>query len=123
MAETVFNYDEMSDALYISFFPGETGTGIEINENLLLRVNKRERRAIGLSVSNYSILAQPAETGRRTLPLTGLTELSDELRTLALEILGRAPLADLLALSSFTPTPSENIPIVSFRDAILSSAA
>jgi len=57
VTETIFNYDEISDTLYISFAPGETGTGVEINENLLLRINKAERRAIGLSIFNYSLLA------------------------------------------------------------------
>jgi len=98
----VLNYDKQSDTLYISFAPGETGTGLEINENLLLRINKAERRGIGLSIFNYSLLAQPTDTGRRSLPLTGLDELSAELRSLALEVLGRSPLADLLILSTFT---------------------
>ena len=119
MTETIFNYDEISDTLYISFAPGETGTGVEINENLLLRINKAERRAIGLSIFNYSLLAQPTETGRRSLPLTGLAELSSELRSIVMDILSRAPLADLITLSTYTPSLSENTPLISFRDSIL----
>lgn len=119
MTETIFNYDEVSDTLYISFAPGETGTGIEINENILLRVNKRERRAIGLSIFNYSLLAQPTEFGQRSLPLTGLLELSTELRLIVIDILSRAPLTDLLTLSTYTPTLAENIPLVSLRDTLL----
>lgn len=118
MVKTIFNYDEISDTLYVSFFPGETGTGVEINENLLLRINKSERRAIGLSIFNYSILAQPTETGIRSLPLTGLAEISTELRAIVVDILSRTPVADILTLSSYTPRLSENIPLVSFRDAI-----
>lgn len=116
-------FDNVSDTLYVSFAPGETGTGVEINENLLLRINKSERRAIGLSIFNYSLLAQPTETGRRSLPLSGLAELSTELRSIVMEILSRAPLTDLLTLSTYTPTLSENIPLVSFRDALLPVAA
>ena len=41
MREPVFNYDESSDTLTISFFPGESATGIELNDNLLLRINKQ----------------------------------------------------------------------------------
>lgn len=118
MAEAIFNYDEMSDTLFVSFAPGETGTGVEINENLLLRINKPERRAIGLSIFNYSLLAQPTETGRRSLPLTGLSEVSKETRAIVFDILSRPPVADILTLSSYTPRLSENIPLVSFRDAI-----
>lgn len=123
MTEAIFNYDEMSDTLYVSFAPGETGTGVEINENLLLRINKPERRAIGLSIFNYSLLAQPTETGRRSLPLTGLADISTELRATVIDILSHTPVADILTLSSYTPRLSENIPLVSFRDAISPVAA
>ena len=50
MNEPIFNYDEMSDTLYVSFAPGELATGIELNEHILLRINKEERRAIGLTL-------------------------------------------------------------------------
>ena len=39
MNEPILNYDEISDTLTILFFPGESATGIELNENLLLRIN------------------------------------------------------------------------------------
>lgn len=80
--------------------------------------NYDEIRAIGLSIFNYSLLAQPTETGRRSLPLTGLAELSTELRLLVLDVLSRTPVTDILTLSSYTPTLFENTPLVSFRDAI-----
>jgi uncharacterized protein YuzE len=106
-------YDELSDTLYVSFSPGEKATGIELNENLLLRVNKAERRAVGLSIFNYSFLAQQTEAGLRSLPLTGLSVLSEELRELALEILLHAPVKDVLAVSAYTPSMVESIPIAS----------
>jgi uncharacterized protein YuzE len=106
-------YDEVSDTLYISFAPGEKGTGLELNENLLLRVNKAQRRAVGVSIFNYSFLAQPTEAGLRSLPLTGLTVLSAELRELALELLQRSPVKEVLAVSAYTPSRGESIPIAS----------
>lgn len=109
----LMKYDEVSDTLYISFAPGEKGTGLELNENLLLRVNKAEQRAVGLSIFNYSFLAQPTEAGLRSIPLTGLNVLSAELRTLALDILRRSPVKDLLAVSAYTPSLRESIPIAS----------
>jgi uncharacterized protein YuzE len=63
MVETNFNYDESSDTLYISFAPGEAATGIELNDYILLRINKQERRAVGLTIFEYSILAQSTELG------------------------------------------------------------
>ncbi len=47
VATTSIKYDEIGDTLYISFAPGEKATGIELNEHLLLRVNKMERRPVG----------------------------------------------------------------------------
>ncbi|MCW5851937.1 MAG: DUF2283 domain-containing protein [Anaerolineae bacterium] len=107
----MFKYDELSDTLYINFSPGEKGTGIELNEHLLLRVNKAERRAIGLTLFEYSVLAQRTEVGPRSFPLTGLAELGDELRDLALDILQRPPVSDILTLSAYTPSGAETIPI------------
>ena len=31
MKKPIFNYDEVSDTLYVSFAPGEKATGIELN--------------------------------------------------------------------------------------------
>jgi uncharacterized protein YuzE len=85
MSEPVFTYDEASDTLYISFAPGDVATGIELTDHMLLRVNKKERRAIGLTLLDYSILAQTTDMGPRSFPLTGLDELSDELRKMVLD--------------------------------------
>ena len=111
----MFNYDEISDTLYVSFAPGETATGIELNEHILLRLNKPERRAIGLTFFEYSLLAQRTEMGPRSFPLTGLAALSDELRSLVLEILLQSPVNELLLLSAYTPSMVETIPITSLQ--------
>lgn len=107
-----FKYDELGDTLYISFASGEKATGIELNENLLLRVNKAEHRAVGITIFCYSFLAQKTEAGLRSLPLTGLSVLSKELRELALEILLRPPVNEILTISAYTPSLAESIPIV-----------
>jgi len=111
MIKPIFNYDEISDTLYVSFSPGEKATGIELNEHILLRINKKERRAIGLTFLDYSLLAQKTEVGPRSFPLTGLAELSDELREIVLDILQRPPVRDILFLSTYTPSITEAIPI------------
>jgi uncharacterized protein YuzE len=115
MSEPVFTYDEASDTLYISFTPGEAATGIELTDHILLRVNKSERRAIGLTLLDYSILAQTTEIGPRSFPLTGLDELSDDLREMVLDILLRPPVHDILSLSAYTPSLAETIPIISLQ--------
>lgn len=106
-----FNYDEISDTLYVSFAPGEHATGIELNDHILLRINKQERRVIGVTFFEYSLLAQKTEVGPRSFPLDGLAKLSNELRELVLEILRRPPVSDILTLSAYTPSVAEMIPI------------
>ena len=115
MSQCVFTYDEASDTLYIAFAPGETATGIELTEHILLRVNKRERRAIGLTLFDYSILAQTTDIGPRSFPLTGLDQLSADLRAMVLDILLHPPVRDILALSAYTPSLAETIPIISLQ--------
>jgi uncharacterized protein YuzE len=100
MADPRIRYDAPSDTLHISFVPGENATGIELNENILLRVDKGARTAVGLSLFNYSILAQRTGMGPRSLPLTGLAVLSEELRAMALRILQDAPVHDYLMVAS-----------------------
>jgi len=111
----VLNYDELSDTLYISFEPGEPATGIELNEHILLRINKHERRAIGLTLFEYSLLAQRTEVGPRSFPLGGLARLSERLREIVLEILSKPPVSDFLVLSAYTPTSAEMVPIALLR--------
>ena len=106
-----FSYDELSDTLYVSFAPGEKATGIELNDHILLRINKTERKAVGLTFFEYSLLAQRTEVGPRSFPLTGLAQLSDELRELVLGIILRPPVSDILSLSAYTLSATEIIPI------------
>lgn len=111
MTQPIFNYDEVSDTLYISFAPGEQATGIELTPHILLRFNKQERKAVGLTFLEYSLLAQKTDMGPRSFPLTGLSELSEDLRDIVLDLLQRPPVSDILLLSSYTPSISETIPI------------
>jgi uncharacterized protein YuzE len=115
MEKPIFNYDEVSDTLYVSFEPGEKATGIELNDHILLRINKSERKAIGLTFFEYSLLAQKTEVGPRSFPLTGLAQLSDELREIVIDILLHPPLNRILFLSAYTPSFVEMIPITSLQ--------
>lgn len=115
MVEPSFNYDEISDTLYVSFEPGAKATGVELNDHILLRINKSERKAIGLTFFEYSLLAQRTEIGPRSFPLTGLVKLSDELREIVFDIVSRPPVSDILSLSAYTPSFVETIPITSLH--------
>lgn len=111
MSQPKINYDETSDTLYVSFIPDVKATGIELNEHILLRIDKENHKAVGLTFLNYSILIQKADFGPRSFPLTGLVKLSDETREIVMEVLESAPVKEILSLSTYTPSFSEAIPI------------
>ncbi len=111
MTQPIFNYDEISDTLYVSFKPGEKATGIELNDHILLRISKTERRAVGLTFLDYSLLAQKTDLGLRSFPLSGLSELSDELKEIVLSVLLKPPVSNILILSAYTPSMAEIVPI------------
>jgi len=115
MQEPIISYDETSDTLFISFQPGTKATGIELNEHILLRIDKKGRRPIGLTLFEYSVLVQKTDLGPRSFPLTGLSDLSEELRGIALEILLNPPVSNFLSVSAYTPSIAETIPITSLH--------
>ncbi|MCL1473981.1 DUF2283 domain-containing protein [Argonema antarcticum] len=108
-------YDELSDTLTISFEPGVQATGIELTEHILLRINKFERKAISINLFDYSVLTQKTEMGNRSFPITGLGQLSSEMREIVFDILLHQPVCEYLHLSAYTLSISETIPIVSVQ--------
>lgn len=122
MTEAIFKYDEVGDTLYITFVPDKKATGIALNDQLLLRVDKQTRQPVGITIFDYSYLAQPTDLGVRSLPLTGLAELSDELRELALEILQKPPVNAILLVSTYSPSVTEMIPITQLQTEMLATA-
>jgi uncharacterized protein YuzE len=115
MATPIIQYDEASDTLYITFEPGVVATGIELNEHLLLRIDRQRGQAVGLTVFEYSVLAQPTDLGPRSVPLTGLADLSEEFRALVVDLLSRPPVNELLLLSAYMPSAVETIPITTLH--------
>lgn len=114
MSKPLFNYDEASDTLYVSFFPGEDATGIELNDHILLRINKQERRAIGITFFEYSILAERTEMGPRSFPITGLSALPEDVQETVWEILQHPPVSDVLGLLAYTPSIATDTTPITF---------
>jgi len=110
--EPVYSYDKEVDVLYISFSPGEKATtAVELNDNILLRFNKAEKRAIGLTLMDFSVLIQLTNLGPRSFPLTGLNDLEPEWQETVLEILKSPPVNQILKVLAYTPTLAETMPI------------
>jgi uncharacterized protein YuzE len=107
-----YTYDEEADILYIAFSPGEKATtAVELNDNMLLRLNRREQRVIGVTLMDFSVLVQTTEVGPRQFPLHGLQELEPEWRELVTHLLMQPPLNTILKVSMYTASLGENMPI------------
>ena len=109
-----YSYDKEADVLYISFSPGEKATAaVELNENILLRFNRAEKRAVGLTLMDFSVLVQLTKLGPRSFPLSGLEELEPEWQETVIDIITRPPVNQILKVSTYTPSPAETVPITS----------
>ncbi len=92
-----YSYDKKVDVLYISFSPGEKATtAVELKDNILLRFNRAEKRAIGLTLMDFSVLVQLTNLGPRSFPLSGLSELESDWREIVVEIITRPPVNQIL---------------------------
>lgn len=112
-----YDYDEDVDILYISFAPGQKATAaVELNENILLRFNRVERRAIGLTLMDFSVLAQPSELGARHFPLSGLADLDEDWQKIVVDLLTTPPVNQILKVASLTSSAIETKPIVSIEN-------
>lgn len=107
-----YNYDQEADVLYIAFSPGEKATtAVELNDNILLRFNRTEKRAIGLTLMDFSVLVQLTKLGPRNFPLTGLEDLEPEWQELVIDLITSPPVNQILKVSSFTPSMTTSIPV------------
>ncbi len=115
MNETpTFSYDKEADVLYIAFVPGEKATAsVELNENILFRFNRAEKRAIGLTLMDFSVLVQRTKLGPRNFPLTGLAELEPEWQDEVIEMITQPPVNQVLKVSAYAPSAVELMPIAS----------
>ena len=112
MTKPTYSYDKEVDILYISFSPGEKPTAaVELNENILLRFNRAKKRAVGLTLMDFSMLVQLTSLGPRSFPLTGLKDLEPEWQETVIEIITSMPVNQILKVSVYTSSLAETIPI------------
>jgi uncharacterized protein YuzE len=110
--QPTYSYDKEADVLYISFSPGEKATtAVELNDNILLRFNRGEKRAIGLTLMDFSVLVQLTNLGPRSFPLSGLSELEPDWQDTVIEIITKPPVNQILKVSVYTPSLAETMPI------------
>jgi len=115
MSKLSVKYDEVSDTLRVCFEPGLKATGIELTAHILLRINQQQCSCVSIVFLEYSVLAQKTEMGTRSFPLTGLSQISSDLKDMVFDILLKAPVSDFLQLSAYNVSVGETIPIVSLQ--------
>jgi uncharacterized protein YuzE len=109
----VYSYDREADVLYISFSPGEKPTAaVELNDNIVLRFNRAEKRAIGLTLMDFSVLAQLTRLGPRGFPLSGLRDLEPDWQEMVIDIITAPPVSGILKVLTYSPSPSESAPVI-----------
>jgi uncharacterized protein YuzE len=119
-----YSYDQEADVLYVSFSPGEKATtAVELNDNILLRFNRAEKRAIGLTLMDFSALVQMTKLGPRSFPLHGLQELEPEWQETVIDIITMPPVNQILKVSTFMPLSAEPVPITAIEKPPISVAA
>jgi hypothetical protein len=89
------------------------GFWYNLNDNILLRFNKAEQRAIGLTFMDYSMLVQPTELGPRHFPLHGLLELEPEWQETVIRLITQPPVNQVLHVAAYIPSLTETVPIAS----------
>jgi uncharacterized protein YuzE len=86
-----YSYDKEADVLYTLFAPGELPTAaVELHDNILLRFNLTEKRAVGLTLLDFSVSVQTTQLGPRSFPLSGLQDLKPEWQETVIEIITKA---------------------------------
>ncbi|HAO20073.1 MAG TPA: hypothetical protein DCQ37_06020 [Desulfobacteraceae bacterium] len=90
----VYSHDRKGDILYISFSPGEKEkTAVKLTYDILLRFNRAEKRAIGITILNYSDMIKITERRQQNyyIPLDGLDDLEPDWQEDVIETLKRPP--------------------------------
>jgi uncharacterized protein YuzE len=109
-----YYYDEEVDILYVSFSEGEKASAaVELNDNILLRFNRAEKRAIGLTLMDFSVLVQLTQLGPRHFRLSGLQDLEPDWQEMVIDIITQPPVSDILKVSGYVSSPFEIVPITS----------
>jgi hypothetical protein len=106
-----FVYDEEADILELFFGENGPATGIELTDQIILRLDQKTRRALSLMLLHFSILSEQTEYGPRSFPLEKLERLPEDLRELVLRLITSLPVSQFLKLSQLQTTPPRFMPV------------
>ena len=100
---TKINYDREADVLYVSFGHSEHVTGVELADNILLRLDTGKMtgeppRAIGLTFISFSRMMAYHQDRPLTISSDRLRDLPDDLWQAVMGVVMTAPVSDVLAV-------------------------
>lgn len=101
MDEIKTSYDEEADVLYVSFGKSEHITGVELADNILLRLDTGKitgapPRAVGLTFISFARMMDHYRTTPLRVPLANLRNLPEDLWQAVLTVLTTPPVNDFL---------------------------
>ena len=109
MDEIKLNYDGDADVLYVSFGRSQHVTGVELADNILLRLDSGKAtgeppRAVGLTFISYSHMQAHHKDQPVNVPLSKLRNLPDHLWEAVWTVVTTPPVSDFLSVGlSFSP--------------------
>jgi uncharacterized protein YuzE len=103
MSQTKINYDRDADVLYVSFGRSQHITGVELTDNVLLRLDTGKSsgetpRAIGLTFISFAHIMEAHKDRPLHIPLVNLRGLPEELWQAVLAVVTTPPVSDFLSV-------------------------
>jgi len=103
MSEIKLNYDQEADMLYLSFDRSDHVTGVELADNILLRldtgkISGTSPRAVGLTFVNFAHMVALHQGRFLKISLAKLSDLPEDLRQMVLSVITTPPVSDFLAV-------------------------
>ena len=101
MHEIKVNYDDGADVLYVSFGRSKHVTGVELADNILLRLDTGKAtgeppRAVGLTFISFSRLMAYHRDKPLTISLERLRNLAENLLPIVMGVITTPPVSDFL---------------------------
>lgn len=101
MSKAKINYDEEADVLYISFGHSKHVTGVELTDNILLRLDtgkatRTPPRAVGLTFISFAQMMAYYQDKPLKVPLANLRGLPEDLWQVVLTMTTTPPVSDFL---------------------------
>lgn len=105
-------YDQEADVLDVFFGENYPARGVELTDQIVLRLDCEVRRAVSLTLLHFAILSEQTTYGPRSWRLDGLEQMPEDLREVVLHVLTTLPVSQFLKLTQLQTSPSQYVPVV-----------